>query len=145
MTVTLYNNKSAYNTLHKDMTTVATVSNVLIKGQCSIDKPSLLITYTAMNFNYFYVDTFSRFYQVTNRQLIEGERMILTGQCDPVQSFAAGIADLEVLITRAEDTSIRSPELVDNLIPMPSKNEYLTRSTQQIVGTGEGNYVIGVI
>ena len=146
MTVTLYNNSSAYNVLYKNLGQAVASVTATIKGSCSIDNPSLLLNYNnAAAFNYFYVSEWSRYYRVTNRMLVPGVHMMITGISDPVQSFNSSIAALPVFIVRAEDTKLRSPELADTLIPMPSKTEYLTRNTQSIVGTGEGNYVIGVI
>lgn len=146
MTVTLYNNSSAYNVLYKSLGTAIASVTATVKGSCSIDNPTLLLNYnSAASFNYFYISEWSRYYKVTNRLMVPGEHMIVSGISDPIQSFNSGIAALDVLILRAEDPSLRSPYLTDSAIPVPADPQYEVIEGETIIGSGTGMYVIGVV
>lgn len=144
MTITLYNNSSAYNTLYKSLDKVKDVT-AEIKGTCSVDNPTILIDYTSPSFNYFYISEWERYYRVTNRQAGPGQTVAVTGQSDPIESFAAGIANLDVMIVRAESEALRSPELADNMIPLESDMQIDKVTGDKVIGSGNGMIVIGVI
>lgn len=146
MTVTLYNNSSAYNVLYKSLGEAVASVTATVKGSCSIDNPTLLLNYnSAASFNYFYVSEWGRYYRVTNRLLVPGEHMMVSGISDPVQSFNTGIAGLDVLAVRCEDLSVRSPELADNAIPLDSDIQIDKVTGDRVIGTGSGYIVIGVV
>lgn len=146
MTVTLYNNSSAYNVLYKSLGVAVASVTATVKGSCSIDNPSLLLNYnSAASFNYFYVSEWGRYYRVTNRLLVPGEHMMISGISDPVQSFNSGIAGLDVLAARCEDLTYRSPELADNAIPIDSDIQLDKVTGDQVIGSGSGYIVIGVV
>lgn len=146
MTVTLYNNTSAYNVLYKSMGDAVASVTATVKGSCSIDNPTLLLNYnSAASFNYFYVSEWGRYYRVSNRLLVPGEHMMVSGISDPVQSFNSGIAGLDVLAARCEDLSVRSPELADNAIPLESDIQLDKVTGDRVIGAGSGYIVIGVV
>lgn len=146
MTVTLYNNSSAYNVLYKSMGEAIASVTATVKGSCSIDNPTLLLNHnSAASFNYFYVSDWGRYYKVSNRLLVPGEHMMVSGISDPVQSFNTGIAGLDVLAARCEDLSVRSPELADNAIPLESDIQIDKVTGDQVIGSGSGYIVIGVV
>lgn len=146
MTVTLYNNSSAYNVLYKAMGEAVASVTATVKGSCSIDNPTLLLNYnSAASFNYFFVSEWNRYYRVSNRLLVPGEHMIVSGISDPVQSFNSGIAGLDVLAARCEDLSVRSPELADNAIPLESDIQLDKVTGDAVIGSGSGYIVIGVV
>lgn len=144
MTITLYNNSSAYNTLYKSMTKLKDVT-ATIKGACSVDNPTLVIDNPGIAFNYFYIGDFGRYYKVTSRVLSPGQIMVISGVSDPVESFNTGIANLDVFINRAEDLSLRSPELSDSMIPLESDVQIDKVIGDTVIGSGSGMVVIGVI
>lgn len=145
MTVTLYNNSSAYNTLYKNLVKLKDVT-ASIKGVCSVDNPTIIIDYVdADTFNYFYIGDWSRYYRVTNRTAAPGGTMAITGQSDPVESFNSGISGLEVYAYRCEDLSARSPELADNMIPIESDMQLDKIIGDTVIGSGGGMIIIGVI
>lgn len=146
MTVTLYNNSSAYNVLHKNFGQAVASVTATVKGSCSIDNPTLLLDYqTAASFNYFYVSDWGRYYRVTNRMLVPGEHMMISGQSDPIASFAASIASLDVYAARCEDLTARSPELADPAVPTESDMQLDKVTGDAVIGTGSGYIVIGVV
>lgn len=145
MTVTLYNNSSAYNTLYKSLTQVRSVT-ANIKGPCDVDAPDLILDCSSPSgFNYFYVAEWGRYYRITSREVLPGDRMSISGISDPVQSFCAGIAALPVLAARAEDISLRSPELADSSIPLESDMQIDKVTGDNVIGSGSGYIVLGVV
>lgn len=146
MTVTLYNNSSAYNVLHKNFGQAIASVTATVKGSCSVDNPTLLINYqTAASFNYFYVSDWGRYYRVTNRLLVPGEHMMISGQSDPIASFAGSIAGLDVYAVRCEDLTARSPELADPAVPVESDMQLDKVTGAAVIGTGSGYIVLGVV
>ena len=146
MTVTLYNNSSAYNVLHKSFGQAVASVTATVKGSCSVDNPTLLLNYQgAASFNYFYVSDWGRYYRVTNRMLVPGEHMMISGQSDPIASFAGSIAGLDVYAVRCEDLSARSPELADPAVPVESDMQIDKVTGDRVIGTGSGYIVIGVV
>lgn len=145
MTVTLYNNSSAYNTLYKSLTKIKDVT-ANIKGPCDVDAPDLILDCSSPSgFNYFYIADWGRYYRITSREVLPGDRMSISGISDPVQSFCAGIAALPVLAARAEDLLLRSPELADSSIPLESDMQLDKIIGDTVIGTGSGYIVIGVV
>ena len=147
MTVTLYNNSSAYNVLNKDLGEAIASVSATVKGSCNIDSPTLLLNYnSAASFNYFHVSEWGRYYKVTNRVLVPGEHMMISGTCDPIESFKAGISNLELLIVRAEDPELRNRYLADQSIPIPQDPQYEVIEGEEIISSlSSGMYVIGVV
>ena len=146
MTVTLYNNSSAYNVLYKNFGQAVASVTATVKGSCSIDNPTLLLNYnSAASFNYFYISDWGRYYRVTNRMLVPGEHMMISGQSDPIASFAASIASLDVYAARCEDLTARSPELADPAIPTESDMQLDKVTGDRVIGTGSGYIVLGVV
>lgn len=145
MTVTLYNLSSGSNVINKSYTVVQENITATVKGRIDVDNPELLLDYSSMDFNYFYVSDFGRYYNVTSRSLESGQHIRLSGQSDPLESFASQIEGLDVLVTRAEDPALRSPELADNSIPLESDMQLDKIIGDSVIGSGNGMVVIGVI
>lgn len=146
MTVTLYNNSSAYNVLYKNFGQAIASVTATVKGSCSVDNPTLLLAYqTAASFNYFYVSDWGRYYRVTNRMVVPGEHMMISGQSDPIASFAGSIAGLDVYAARCEDLTVRSPELADPAIPTESDMQLDKVTGDKVIGDGSGYIVLGVV
>ena len=145
MTVTLYNCTSDPNVLNKNYTVVQSNISATAKGAVDVDRPVLLLNYSSMDFNYFYVAEFKRFYNVFSRSLIPGQHIIVTGESDPIESFSSGIADLDVLVVRCEDAAYRSAEIADNNVPIESDLQLDKIIGDTVIGAGAGMVVIGVI
>lgn len=146
MTVTLYNTSSSYNTLGKSKSAVGTAVTAQAKGPVDVDNPTLILAYNSVDFNYFYVSEFGRYYNVTARSLNPGGQVIVTGESDPLESFASDVSALEPLIVRAEDPEMRNAYLTDNAIPIPTDPQYEVIEGEEIIGSlSTGMYVIGVV
>lgn len=144
MTVKLYNCSSAPDVLGKSYTLVQEVT-ATIKGTMDVDQPTILLNYSSMDFNYFYIVETGRYYNVFSRNLENGEHIRLTGQSDPLESFRTDIEGLEVLAVRCEDTAYRSAEIADNNVPIESDLQLDKIIGETVIGSGAGMVVIGVI
>lgn len=147
MTVTLYNCSSASNVLNKTYTAITeTPITATAKGSIDVDNPVLLLDYSSMDFNYFYIAEFGRYYNVTSRSLTPGQKILLSGQSDPLESFASQIGSLEPLIVRCEESEYRNRYLADSSIPIPSDPQYEVIEGEEIISAlSAGNYIIGVV
>lgn len=144
MTVTLYNCSSASDVLNKRYTKVQDVT-ATIKGAIDIDQPTLLLDYSSMDFNYFYIAETGRYYNVISRNLEAGKHIRITGQSDPLESFRSQISALEVLAARCEDLSYRSADIADNAIPLESDMQIDKIVCDTVIGAGSGMIVLGVV
>lgn len=144
MTVRLYNCSSASDVLNKTYTLVQEVT-ATIKGAMDVDQPTLLLNYSSMDFNYFYIAETGRYYNVLSRNLENGEHIRLTGQSDPLESFRTDIANLDVLAVRCEDTAYRSADIADNSIPLESDMQLDKIIGDTVISSGAGMVVIGVV
>lgn len=147
MTVYLYNNKSDTKVLNKDYESVLNDPvTATARGAVDIDKPVLLLNCSAINFNYFKITEFGRYYNVTSRSLVPGGHMLVSGESDPLESFASGIGNLECLIVRAEDPEMRERYFTDQCIPIPADPQYEVIEGEEIISSlSSGMYVIGVV
>lgn len=145
MTVTLYNCSSASNVLNKSYSVVQNNITATAKGAVDVDRPVLLLDYNSLNFNYFHVSEFGRYYNVTSRSLVPGGHILVTGESDPLESFASDIAALDVLAVRAEDISLRNAEFADSMIPLESDMQIDKVIGDKVIGSGSGYIVLGVV
>lgn len=147
MTVTLYNNKSASNVLNKSYTIVGTNITATVRGAIDVDRPELRLDYSSADFNYFHISEFSRYYYVTSRVLLPGEHILITGESDPLESFAAAVGNIEALAVRNEDSSKWNRDIPDPLIVTKSKRVtkgYSFGSMQDVASSSDSTYVLGV-
>ena len=144
MTVRLYNCSSAPDVLGKSYTLVQVVT-ATIKGTMDVDQPTILLNYSSMDFNYFYIAETGRYYNVLSRNLEEGKHIRLTGQSDPLESFRTDIEGLEVLAVRCEDSAYRSAEIADSNIPLESDMQIDKIVGETVITDSAGMIVIGVV
>lgn len=145
MTVSLYNCTSASNVLNKSMSAVGTAITATAKGVVDVDNPTLLLNYSSMDFNYFYISEFGRYYNVTSRQLSPAGKILVTGLSDPLESFKAAIGALEVLVVRCEDQTVRSADIADSAVPMEADMQLDKIIGDTVIGAGSGMIVLGVV
>lgn len=148
MTVTLYNCTSAANVLNKSYSVVQNNITATAKGAVDVDAPSLLLNYSSLNFNYFYVQEFGRYYNVTSRALMPGGHILVQGSSDPLESFAAAIGEIEALAVRNEDQTRWKKDIPDPSMISKAKRVYrgyAFGSMQNVHSNSDATYVLGVI
>lgn len=88
MNVTLYNNSSDDNVVSKNIIALKSVTAAGFDAS-SVMSPEILLAYDSAIFsaNYMYIDTFSRYYYITDVTVIDGHRVKVTGRVDVLMSF----------------------------------------------------------
>ena len=103
MNVTLYQNQSENYRLDKTLTTKQTLSCVLKDG-CSVENPSLLITYAGniTDCNYMYISDFGRYYFITDIVSVKNGLWELSGHVDVLMSYKTEIKACTATFKRQE-------------------------------------------
>ena len=101
--MSLYQVTDDVNVMGKTIPAATSTHTITLKDGCSIDKP--VITFSAQAsaiapLNYAYIDTFQRYYWITDRKSLVNGVMELTLESDPLQSFMAEIRACPATITR---------------------------------------------
>ena len=104
----------------KTITFTKTV-NCDIYKESSITNPILILDASVGNVNYFYVPLWQRSYYITDIQYTKGVKMIVSGHTDVLQSFSAGIRNLNCTISRQENIGIN--DIVDTQLPLKNSKE----------------------
>ena len=103
ITMSLYQVTDDVNVMGKTIPAATSTHTITLKDGCSIDKP--VITFSAQAsaiapLNYAYIDTFQRYYWITDRKSLVNGVMELTLESDPLESFMAEIRACPATITR---------------------------------------------
>lgn len=105
MRVTFYRNTGNKRTVRKNLQLVGTV-DCWIKDNCGMLEPTIRISRDALStfsgVNYFYIDTFGRYYDVTEDIAMTGDFIEITGKVDPLYSNISGILNISCLVLRQE-------------------------------------------
>lgn len=106
ITISLYQITEDINVMGKTIPAATSTHTILLKDGCSIDRP--VVTFSAMAsaiapLNYAYIDTFGRYYFITDRKSLINGMVELTLESDPLQSFMADIKKCPATITRNEN------------------------------------------
>lgn len=105
ITMSLYQVSDDVNVMGKTLGTAVSSHTITLKDGCSIDKP--VVTFSAQAsalapLNYAYIDTFQRYYWITDRKSLVNGVMEITLESDPLQSFETEIKNVYATITRNE-------------------------------------------
>lgn len=115
ITMSLYQVTDDVNVLGKTIPAATSTHTITLKDGCSIDKP--VVTFSAQAsalapLNYAYIDTFQRYYWITDRKSLVNGVMELTLESDSLESFSAEIRLVPATITR--NTNSKQGYLNDN-------------------------------
>lgn len=88
MNIILYNNSSDDNVISKNISAIKSVSATGFNAS-SVMNPEILLAYDSAIFsaNYMYIDTYARYYYITDITVIDGHRVQVTGRVDVLMSF----------------------------------------------------------
>lgn len=110
MLVHLCNTTSERNIINKDIRQVQSV-NAVIKGEISLETPTLILSYSgnADNINYVMIPEFGRNYFITDVIDLTGQRYEIRCRSDVLESFKGSILGLSCVIDKQEN------ELLSNM------------------------------
>ena len=103
ITMSLYQVTDDVNVMGKTIPTATSTHTITLKDGCSIDKPVVSFSAHASALaplNYAYIDTFQRYYWITDRKSLINGVMELTLESDPLESFKDTIKLCSATITR---------------------------------------------
>lgn len=129
-TIDFYKNNSENNKLNKSLhlTDKVTINGVL-RDNCSVISPSIIIEFTndILNYNYCYIKKFKRYYYIEDIISLNGlnktfYRWELTLSCDVLMSFRDQLYELDCLIERNE--FIYDDFIIDDLPLIKQSEEY---------------------
>lgn len=142
MQITLYNNFSAENVVHKTKTLLTTLNGDLLENT-NMERVVVTIPYNA-NYNlinYAYIPEFKRFYFVAVDVLV-GQLLRLTMQSDPISSFYESYKKSQCIARRS--SSNVNTDIVDNKLPFKPQPKFIFRKCgTAFTPTSSGNcYVL---
>lgn len=113
MTVTFYSTQSDRRALHKQLSQVGS-ANCTVTDDCSIKNPVLILQYNRaiVLANYAYIQEWSRYYFITNVDVMPGGRMRINLKVDVLYSNVDTLESLRVEVIRNEN--LVEPYLPDN-------------------------------
>lgn len=103
ITMSLYQVSDDINVMGKAIPAATSTHTILLKEGCSVDRP--VVTFSAMAsaiapLNYAYIDTFGRYYYITERKSLVNGVVELTLDSDPLESFRSDIRERDATISR---------------------------------------------
>lgn len=106
ISMSLYQVSDDINVMGKNIPTATSTHTILLKDGCSVDNP--VVTFSAVAsaiapLNYAYIDTFGRYYFITDRKSLVNGVVELTLESDPLQSFKTEIGNCDAIIRRQEN------------------------------------------
>lgn len=115
MNLTFYNNTGDIRQLNKNLTSVKSGVTAEIQYDVSITDPVLIMNNDSslVNANYFYVEEWARYYFITNRVFLDGNRIEITGHVDVLASFKNEILQSDCIAARSASNS--NPYIIDQL------------------------------
>ena len=105
ITMSLYQITDDVNVMGKTLGSAISTHTITLKDGCSIDRPVVSFSAQASALaplNYAYIDTFQRYYWITDRKSLVNGVMELTLESDPLESFKTEINLRPATITRNE-------------------------------------------
>lgn len=104
ITMSLYQVTDDVNVLGKTIPAPTSTHTITLKDGCSIDNPVVSFSAQAAALaplNYAYINTFQRYYYITDRKSLINGVMELTLESDPLQSFMDAIKARSATVTRS--------------------------------------------
>ena len=130
MVITLYNNSSAENVVHKKLSTITTLNGTLKEN---VNMENVIVTVPYVNgyasINYAYIPDFKRYYHVSV-DVLSGLRLRLNMRSDALTSFWSQYSQSPCIAKRSS-SNINS-DIVDNKTPFGSQPKFIHRK----MGTG---------
>ena len=104
MKATFYSSSAEKNRLDKTIyLTESQEVDILLKENCGMLTPTLIIVANIVNKNYVYIPLFARYYFITNITRLDNNRVEIACKCDVLMSFKDDILKLKVIATRSSN------------------------------------------
>ena len=126
MNIDLYSVTADKKKMVKTKTAISSITGATCTEPCDVLRPQLILSggasVNAINANYCFISTFGRYYFITDYTILSAERILITCEVDPLESWSSQILATNQLVTRSE--SIGKPtEIEDTLYPLKKNKE----------------------
>lgn len=121
-------------------------TDVFLKNDCSILRPELILSESVVNFNYFYIPDFSRYYFMTDYKYLGEQTFQVTGECDSMASFREDVLSSYQWISRAHTGW--NEDIIDGFFPALTSwgiHEKRYRLIPADASYENGTFILGVI
>ena len=127
ITVTLMNTSSAHNVVHKQNTTLKTISGKL-KEDTYMEQITMNVEYFEDYYrcNYAYIPEFHRYYYV-RVELLDGAQVRLVMKSDALSSFYDGYKNSKIIAKRSSSNC--NPNIIDTASPFKPQPRIIHRRT----------------
>lgn len=126
MTVTFGTCSDDPRTLRKTMTDTAD-KQVQIFNNCSAKNPAFILDVQAANFHANYCRCAWGSFFISEPEVIDGNRCIVRGTLDYLDTYADKIADLSGYLVRTENEEYHNKYLHDNQVPVQERRLLYTK------------------
>lgn len=125
-----------------DYLTLGETRSCQVYQQTGVMHPSLLLKYSSsiVNYNYFGIPDWNRFYYITGIEVMPGGRCVVTGSEDVLHSNFEEILNLDAYVLRTETTKTNKL-IVDNKVPTQSNRHCKTLAFSPVFNAVDTDYV----
>lgn len=109
MNIDLMYNYSENNCINKVIATIDSVTDAVIKGDISVEKPTIILKYDGNirgNINYLYIPEFNRYYFISDIVNLTGNRYEVMCEVDVLESFKFFILSLNCIIDKQQNDNM---------------------------------------
>ena len=140
-----YNNKSANNVVHKDITQIES-ADCNFYGEVDVKRPVVVLnTTTSKLANYAYIADLSRYYYIENAKIQPDGRLMLYLNSDPLMSFWSSFSNSQCVAKRS--SSNYDPYLADDMVSIKESVHYSIRKLSGSFApsqSGANHYVLTI-
>lgn len=145
MNIDLYVNKSDSRKVYKDITQIGTTKSIQLLESCSIENPVMMVQMndSLYSANYAYIAKFGRYYYITDKTIIEGNKCRLSLKSDVLKNFFNSCGASPVIAKRSSshpDYRISDPRI----LKLPEPDISIRRTSISIPTENTNNFVLTI-
>lgn len=145
MNIDLYVNKSDSRKVYKDITQIGNTKSIQLLESCSIENPVMMVQMndSLYSANYAYIAKFGRYYYITDKTIIEGNKCRLSLKSDVLKNFFNACGTSPVIAKRSSshpDYRISDPRI----LKLPEPDISIRRTSISIPTENTNNFVLTV-
>ena len=145
MNIDLYINKSDSRKVYKDITQIGATKSIQLLESCSIENPVMMVQMndSLYSANYAYIAQFGRYYYITDKTIIEGNKCRLSLKSDVLKNFFNACGNSPVIAKRSSshpDYRIADPRI----LKLPEPDISIRRTSISIPYSNQNNFVLTV-
>lgn len=145
MNIDLYVNKSDSRKVYKDITQIGTTKSIQLLESCSIENPVMMVQMndSLYSANYAYIAKFGRYYYITDKTIVEGNKCRLSLKSDVLKNFFNACGTSPVIAKRSSshpDYRISDPRI----LKLPEPDISIRRTSISIPTENTNNFVLTI-